>query len=221
LLIAGERTGEKGDELFGEICVENRGVLRFEVVARGTKGHSGVKPSGTDLSDQLMSARAALNEVLARRLTLKAPDGWQSQAKIPFIRVGTPGVYNITPAEGVLGVEIRPIPQDDIAALRQDVEAYCAENGLEASFSVSEAGVVCDPANPALLALIEATRQASGAEPRIGRKLAGTSARFAPGGQAVVWGQSGIGPHAGDERHYIPSIKPYYDTLNELARRLG
>ncbi|HCK65769.1 MAG TPA: hypothetical protein DHW49_05850, partial [Anaerolineae bacterium] len=49
LFIAGERTGEKGNELFGEICVENRGVMRFDVIARGAKGHSGVAGTG-DLS---------------------------------------------------------------------------------------------------------------------------------------------------------------------------
>ena len=46
----------------------------------------------------------------------------------------------------------------------------------------------------------------------------GTSARFAPNGQAVVWGQSGLGPHAKDERHFIPSIEPYYKALNELGK---
>jgi len=218
LFIAGERTGEKGVELFGEICVENRGVMRFDVIARGAKGHSGIAGTG-DLSERLINARTALNEIFARHLTLKAADGWQSQAKFPFISVGTPGVYNVTAAEGILGVEIRPIPQDDTSALRQEVEAYCAENGLEAKFSVMENGVACDPNNPALKALIEAVKQASGGEEaRIGRKLPGTSARFAPGGQAVVWGQTGIGPHAKDERHYIPSIEPYYRSLNELAK---
>jgi acetylornithine deacetylase/succinyl-diaminopimelate desuccinylase-like protein len=167
----------------------------------------------------LINARTALNEIFAKHLTLKAADGWQSQAKFPFINVGTPGVYNVTAAEGILGVEIRPIPQDDTSALRQEVEAYCAENNLEAKFSVMENGVACDPNNPALKALIEAVKQAgAGSEPRIGRKLPGTSARFAPGGQAVVWGQTGIGPHAKDERHYIPSIEPYYRSLNELAK---
>ena len=89
--------------------------------------------------------------------------------------------------------------------------------------------MACDPNNPALKALLEAVKQASLAlsgaggaveagEPRIGKKLPGTSARFAPGGQAVVWGQSGLGPHAKDERHYIPSIEPYYKSLNELAK---
>jgi succinyl-diaminopimelate desuccinylase len=217
LLIAGERTGEKGDELFGEICIENRGVMRFDVIARGAKGHSGVAGAG-DLSEKLITARSALSEIFAKRLTLKSADGWQSQAKFPFINVGTPGVYNVTAAEGILGVEIRPIPQDDTSALRKEVEAYCKENGLEASFSVMENGVGCDPQNPALLKLIEAVRQVSGGEPKIGKKLPGTSARFAPGGQAVVWGQSGIGPHAKEERHFIPSIEPYYRVLEELVR---
>ncbi|HET7142796.1 MAG TPA: M20/M25/M40 family metallo-hydrolase, partial [Anaerolineales bacterium] len=218
LLIAGERTGERGNELFGEICVENRGVMRFDVIARGAKGHSGV--AGTaDLSERLINARTVLNEIFARHLTLKAADGWLSQAKFPFINVGTVGVYNVTAAEGILGVEIRPIPQDDTSALRKDVEAFCSENNLETKFTVMENGVACDLKNPALKALIEAVKQASGGEePRIGKKLPGTSARFAPGGQAVVWGQSGLGPHAKDERHYIPSIDPYYNSLNELAK---
>lgn len=217
LFIAGERTGEKGDELFGEICVENRGVMRFDVIARGVKGHSGVAGTG-DLSERLIDARAALNDIFAKHLTLKAADGWQSQAKFPFISVGTPGVYNVTAAEGILGVEIRPIPQDDVEGLRLKVESYCIENGLEAKFSVMENGVACDRNNPALKALIEAVKQAgAGKEAKIGRKLPGTSARFAPGGQAVVWGQSGIGPHARNEAHFIPSIEPYYRSLNELA----
>lgn len=218
LFIAGERTGEKGNELFGEICIENRGVMRFDIIAHGAKGHSGVAGTG-DLSEKLIAARSALNELFAKHLTLKSADGWQSQAKFPFINVGTPGVYNVTAGEGVLGVEIRAIPQDDVEGLKSKVEAYCAENGLESYFSVMENGVACDPNNPALKALIEAVKQAgAGEEPRIGRKLPGTSARFAPGGQAVVWGQSGVGPHAKNEAHYIPSIEPYYKSLNELAK---
>jgi succinyl-diaminopimelate desuccinylase len=217
LFIAGERTGEKGSELFGEICVENRGVMRFDVVARGVKGHSGVAGTG-DLSERLINARTALNEIFVKHLTLKAPDGWQSQAKFPFINVGTPGVYNVTAAEGILGVEIRPIPQDDTVKLKAKVLAYCEANGLELRMNVMENGVACDPQNPAVLALIQSVKNVSGKEPKIGRKLPGTSARFAPGGQAVVWGQTGIGPHAKDERHYIPSIEPYYKSLCELAK---
>jgi succinyl-diaminopimelate desuccinylase len=220
LLIAGERTGEKGDELFGEICVENRGVLRFDVIARGARSHSGIAGTG-DLSERLIAARTAFSEIFTRHLTLQSADGWQSQAKFPFINVGTPGVYNVTAGEGILGVEIRPIPGDDVAGLRLQVEEYCAANSLELCMNVMESGVACSPDNPALNALIDSVKVASGSEPRIGKKLPGTSARFAPGGQAVVWGQSGIGPHAKDERHYIPSIEPYYRSLNELAKLWG
>jgi acetylornithine deacetylase/succinyl-diaminopimelate desuccinylase-like protein len=138
-------------------------------------------------------------------------------------------VYNVTAGEGILGVEIRPIPQDDVEGLKSKVEEYCDANGLELCMNVMENGVVCDPNNPALKALIEAVKQTSIAlsgagsaveaeKPRIGKKLPGTSARFAPSGQAVVWGQSGLSPHAKDERHYIPSIEPYYKSLNELAK---
>ena len=218
LFIAGERTGEKGSELFGEICVENRGVMRFDMLARGARGHSGVAGTG-DLSESLIAARSALHQIFAEHLTLKSPDGWQSQAKFPFIHVGTPGVYNVTAGEGILGVEIRPIPQDDVEGLKIKVEEYCVANGLELCMNVMENGVACDPENPALHALIDAVRASAGEEPRLGKKLPGTSARFAPGGQAVVWGQSGIGPHARDERHFIPSIEPYYRALGELSKR--
>jgi acetylornithine deacetylase/succinyl-diaminopimelate desuccinylase-like protein len=191
--------------------------MRFDVIAKGAKGHSGVAGTG-DLSEKLISARTALNEIFAKHLTLKSSDGWQSQAKFPFINVGQVGVYNVTAGEGILGVEIRPIPQDDIEDLRLQVESYCKENHLEVNFSVMENGVACDPNNQALKMLKEAVKLTSGQEAKIGKKLPGTSARFAPNGQAVVWGQSGLGPHAKDERHYIPSIEPYYKALNELAK---
>jgi di/tripeptidase len=105
-----------------------------------------------------------------------------------------------------------------VEGLKVKVESYCAENGLVLKMNVMENGVACDPNNPALKALIEAVKQAGESEPRIGKKLPGTSARFAPGGQAVVWGQSGVGPHAKNEAHFIPSIEPYYRSLNELSK---
>ncbi len=220
LLIAGERTGEHGDELWGEICTQNRGVMRFDVVARGERGHSGVGGPSTDLTERLLVARAAITAILSRHLTLSSPDGWHSQARFPFIQVGTPGIYNVTADYGLIGAEVRPIPQDDLFALRDDLQAYCESQGLELHIPVMENGVVCDPQNPYLLPLLKAVENLSGSKPVIGRKLPGTSARFAPGGQGVVWGQSGLGPHSSNERHFIPSIEPYYRTLNEFGNLL-
>jgi len=215
---AGERTGEKGTELWGEVCTQNRGVLRFELVAHGTRGHSGLA-GGADLTERLLSARESLRELFARHLTLKSAEGWQSLARFAYIQVGTPGIYNITPDRGSLGVEIRPIPQDDVSKMRADIEAMAAELQLEFLPSAWEPGIACDPENPHLKALLSGI-SAAGGDVRIGRKGAGTSARFAPGGQGVVWGQTGIGPHAAGERHYIPSIDPYYRALDAFAAEL-
>ena len=217
--VAGERTGEKGTELWGEVCTQNRGVLRFELVAHGTRGHSGLA-GGADLTERLLSAREALRELFAKHLTLKAADGWQSLARFAYIQVGTPGIFNITPDRGALGVEIRPIPQDDVSKMRAEIEALAAELQLEFLPSAWEPGVICSPENPYLKALLSGIT-AAGGDVRIGRKGAGTSARFAPGGQAVVWGQTGIGPHAAGERHFIPSIDPYYRALDAFAVELG
>jgi acetylornithine deacetylase/succinyl-diaminopimelate desuccinylase-like protein len=82
---------------------------------------------------------------------------------------------------------------------------------------VVEGGVVCPDDNPHLARLLAAVERVGGERARIGRKLAGTSARFAPGGNAVVWGQSGIGPHSRNERHFIPSVAPYLAVLDAFA----
>ena len=220
LLIAGERTGESGLDLWGEICIQNRGVMRFDLVAHGKRGHSGVAGSQVDLTERLLMARAAMIGILGKHLTLSSADGWQSQARFPFIQVGTPGVYNVTADYGIVGVEVRPIPQDDLHALRADIQAYCDSQNLELQISVMENGIACDPENPYLGSLMQAVQQASGQSPAVGRKLPGTSARFAPRGQGVVWGQSGIGPHSKNERHYIPSILPYYQAMQAFSSLL-
>jgi len=85
---------------------------------------------------------------------------------------------------------------------------------------VMENGIACDQENPYLKILLQSIQDCSGAPARIGKKLPGTSARFAPQGQGVVWGQSGIGPHAKGERHFIPSILPYYQALERLSELL-
>lgn len=220
LFIAGERTGENGNELWGEICIQNRGIMRFDVIAHGQRGHSGVSSAQADLVEILFNARIAIFEIFTKYLTLQSADGWQSQARSPFVQVGNPGVYNITADFGRIGYEVRPIPQDNVDVLREEIQAYADSIGLELQVSVKENGIACDPKNPYLLKLIDVVRNLSGVEPNIGRKLPGTSARFAPNAQGVVWGQTGIGPHAKGERHFIPSILPYYQALSSLSNLL-
>lgn len=224
LLIAGERTGERGNELMGEVCLENRGLVRFEISIRGERGHTGMAGAPLDLSVRLFRARDELVSLLEKRLTLKGEGGWQSQVRFPFVHIGEEGVFNVTAGRGILGVEVRPIPQDRISDLVSEVRDFCRRLGLELDVVAAEDGIVCLRENPFLKQLLQSVREVSGHDPVLGRKLPATSARFAPGGQGVVWGQTGIGPHAAEERHFLPSIAPYYSALNllgEKCRALG
>jgi succinyl-diaminopimelate desuccinylase len=219
LLIAGERTGEKGDELMGEVCLENRGLVRLEVSIRGERGHTGMSAAPLDLSVRLFRARDALMSLLEKRLTLKGDGGWQSQVRFPFVRVGDDGIFNITPGRGILGIEIRPIPQDRISDLVSEIEDFCRSQALELKVVAAEDGIICPRENSYLGYLLQSVRKAFGHDPILGRKLPATSARFAPDGRGVVWGQSGVGPHAADERHFLPSIAPYYQALSFLGEK--
>ena len=219
LLIAGERTGERGDELFGEVCLENRGLVRLEISVRGERGHTGMAAAPLDLSVRLFRARDELMALLEKRLTLKGEGGWQSQVRFPFVRVGEDGIFNVTASRGILGIEIRPIPQDRISELVSEIRDYCRRLALELEVVAAEDGIVCRRENPFLGYLLQSVREASGHDPVLGRKLPATSARFAPDGQGVVWGQTGIGPHAAEERHYLPSVAPYYHALSLLGEK--
>ncbi len=220
LLVVGERTGENGDELVGRVCTASRGVARLRLTAHGRRGHTGVGSVPQDLLERLVEAREALASLFRRRLTLSSLDGWQTGTRFPFLNVGETGVYNITAGSGVLGVEIRPIPEDDLDVLMSDIRSACAELKLDLDVEVMEPGVACPPDNPWLAMLLAAVEAASGGPAAVGRKLPGSSARFAPGGNAVVWGQAGIGPHSADERHFIPSIEPYLAVLDAFAAGL-
>lgn len=220
LMIVGERTGEKGDELAGEICVENRGVVRLEFVAHGAQEHTGVGARLEDLGAKITHVRQAVTSIVENHLTLSASDGWKSDYRFPFFHVGTAGVYNITAGEARLGLEIRPIPRDNLDGLLSELRRLAKSEELELAVQTAEPGVVCHADNPYLAKLKDAVRDTFGCDPVIGRKKPGTSGRFAPEGQAVIWGQTGIGPHSPTERHFIPSIEGYYDALTCYAERL-
>jgi acetylornithine deacetylase/succinyl-diaminopimelate desuccinylase-like protein len=219
IMLVGERTGEAGNELFGMVCPENRGVARIRFTARGKRGHTGTGAVPADLLERLIELKSVLSSVFHRHLTLSSLDGWESAARFPFLSLGEPGVYNITAGTGILGLELRTIPSDDLAGMSREIESLCLELDIEAEFEVMEAGVACPEDNPYLGHLVASVEHVSGRPAVIGRKKPGSSARFAPGGNAVVWGQTGIGPHSSEERHFIPSIEPYLRVLDDFAKR--
>jgi acetylornithine deacetylase/succinyl-diaminopimelate desuccinylase-like protein len=216
LMIAGERTGERGDELMGEVCLENRGLLRAELRARGPRAHSAVQPS-IDVMLRLVEARTRLLEAARLHLQLEAPTSWRSQIAFPYLVSGERGVFNLTADRAALGVEVRSLPQDSLRGLVDLMRSLADAEALELELLSCEEGIRCDPANPFAQHLRQAVRETSGREPVLGRKLHATSARFAPNGQAIVWGQSGLAPHAAGERHYLPSILPYFRALTRFG----
>lgn len=220
LLIAGERTGEQGDELYGEVCLENRGLVRWELTARGSRGHTGTRAAPTDLSVLILEAQQDLTLQLGEVLTLSGAEAWASQVRYPYIEVGRPGRYNVSSDVARLGIEVRLIPEDSLERVLEVMDEYARKAHLEVRRVTAEGGVSCDPDQPIVRELLSAIEETGGA-PRLGKKLPATSARFAPHGVGIVWGQSGIGPHAPDERHYLPSIEPYYRVLRAFGARLN
>jgi acetylornithine deacetylase/succinyl-diaminopimelate desuccinylase-like protein len=218
LFIAAERTGEEGHEIWGEIQPENRGAARLQLIAEGQRMHSALAGGPSDIVNRLSQARQHILDLADGYLTLESEDEWKTLLRFPYLLVGEEGVYNITAERGTLGVEIRPIPQDDVVAFVTKIKEYAISNSLVVEDLLIHPGIACDPDNSYLLALMEAVRRASSEEPVIGRKMAGTSARFAPNGQGVVWGQTGIDPHSKNEKHFIPSIIPYYKALDEFGK---
>jgi acetylornithine deacetylase/succinyl-diaminopimelate desuccinylase-like protein len=216
LMIAGERTGERGDEFVGEVCLENRGLLRAELRVRGTRAHSAVQPA-SDVTTQLVEARARLMEAARQHLQLEAPTSWRSQIAFPYLVAGERGVFNLTADRAALGIEVRSLPDDSLGGLLGFLRSLADAEGFELELLSCEEGVRCDPANPFAQHLLQAVRETSGREPVVGRKLHATSARFAPNSQGIVWGQSGLAPHAAGERHYLPSILPYFRVLTRFG----
>jgi hypothetical protein len=98
-----------------------------------------------------------------------------------------------------------------------EVGSVCDEIGLGLEVEVMEPGVSCPLDDSHLARLIAAVEKVSDQPAVIGRKKPGSSARFAPGGRQVVWGQTGIGPHSREERHWLPSIEPYLEVMDQFA----
>jgi acetylornithine deacetylase/succinyl-diaminopimelate desuccinylase-like protein len=126
-------------------------------------------------------------------------------------------VFNLTADRASLGIEVRSLPDDSLGGLVGFLRSLADAEGFELELLSCEDGVRCDPANPFAQHLLQAVRETSGRKPVVGRKLHATSARFAPNGQGIVWGQSGMAPHAAGERHYLPSILPYFRALTRFG----
>lgn len=213
LMIVGERTGI-ADSKYGKVELKNRGLVRLHVEAMAKAEHTADVKGRTAL-DSLLALKDYFEKQVPRR-----KGSWRNGLIVSYMHAGRKTDFNTTPIIAECGIELRPIPETDIRPALKKVIKKARQMNLSVELLNSENGVktpASDPRVKKLLALIAQTYKKKNAE-LIGKgKPHGTQARFCPGGTAqVIFGQSGEGPHTDHERHYIPSIIPYYNVLMKL-----
>ncbi|PJB39720.1 MAG: hypothetical protein CO108_16620 [Deltaproteobacteria bacterium CG_4_9_14_3_um_filter_63_12] len=218
-IVAGERTGE-GAVRVGKVETKSRGMLRAQLVASaaGTAAHTALNTHKTPIA-KIFALEHVVNQVIGPQ------DGfWRSTYHVSYINGGASHSFNITPEECFAGIEIRPANPGEAERYRDALIEAAEREGVDVVIPNCEHAVVTPNDDPWVARLVTALATATGEQPStlIGPgKLPGSQVRFAPMGcAALVWGQSGVGPHSAHEAHYIPSILPFYDALTALARDL-
>ena len=211
LMILGERTGSRGRAPRPGLRRQPR-RRAARMVARGEREpRYGVHHPGAGPAPRLVAARGARRRTAAAHLTLESADGVAQPGVVPVPEGGRAGrLQRHAGRRACSASRCGRSPRTTSRASSRRSPRSPPSTALEVVTEVHEGGVACPPDNPHLRPPPRRGPQVAGGEAPVGKKLAGTSARFAPGGNAVVWGQTGIGPHARNERHFIPSIGPYF-----------
>ena len=191
-------------------------MIRIKIQAEQKTGHSSFVKGQTALEKILV-----LIDHIKKKIPESLKSDWMTTFVIPYLKSGEIDNFNTMPKRAEAGLEIRPIPEDDIQPLLNRMEKEADELGINYSYVNCEQGIktsVEDSRVKTLLEIIGNVYGGSSADHLGTGKLPGTQARFAPEGcAAIVFGQSGIGPHSDNEAHYIPSIMPYYKILEQLS----
>ena len=172
---------------------KQRGLIRLHVEARGEAGHTAL--AETTVTSRILALYRELSDALA-----PSEQRWKTTLQLSYISAGIQQNFNIAAREASAGIEIRPAFDEHTDAVRRIVRESAPTWGLDVKYVNNESAVSVDPADPRVRRIVEAASAATGvdAEALIGAgKLPATQARFAPAGcAAIVWGQSGVGPHA-------------------------
>ena len=125
-----------------------------------------------------------------------------------------------TENKAVFGLDIREIPEhtDIINLWVNETRKQLEKLGISFEEITFGDGWECPYNNPHYKKLRKAYEKVMGEpSPRLG-KPHGNDGRFF-NGNAVVFGQTGQNPHGPNEAHYLGSIAPYLQILDELAKQ--
>ncbi len=222
LLIAGERTGEKGDELAGEVCVENRGLIRLEVSVRGERGHTGMGSAPGDMTTRLFMARDEIEKMLGAMLTLRRasrPGGPRSGSRSS--KSARRGSSTSRPGWASWGSRSGPCPRTASSRSSQRVRVLLPGDGLRSRHRGRrerhrlQRARISTSASPRL--------GARGHRPRACPRHENSPPR-APASPRAARASSGVrrgsAPTPGTSGTILPSIAPYYRALDALGSRL-
>lgn len=210
--IIGERTGE-GASKIGKIEYKNRGLIRAHIQTSGKSEHSAQLTNQT-VVDRIMHFRNDVQDLFSE----SQHKNWKSTFSIPYFIAGEIENFNTTPDSAIAGLEIRPIPEDDFAAITSYLEKRARELEIELEYVNKEPGIITNSDHQIIQKLLDSISTVIGKESSdyLGPgKLHATQARFLRI-SAIIFGQCGVGPHSDNEAHYIPSIIPYYLILKKL-----
>lgn len=193
------------------ICHRAKGVLWLSVHAAGRPGHAAM-PWQAD--NPLVGIAAGLARVLEH---FPPPQGevWRTTATPTALVSGA--AHNRVPAEALLKLDVRWIPEDD----PQAIERFVQESFPGARVEVVQLGAVLDtpPDHPRVAALARLQEQVTGVAPRFYSEHYGSDARYysAAGVAAICWGPCGGGMHADDEWLDMESLGVYYGLVRRLV----
>ncbi|MEO0162508.1 MAG: M20/M25/M40 family metallo-hydrolase [candidate division WOR-3 bacterium] len=216
-VIVAERTGE-GDVCLGRLEYKNRGLIRIKIVASGSAEHT-AQLKGLTALERIMEFRNRIFEYFSR----PSESEWKTTFTFPYFLSGEIGNFNTTPTVAWAGLEVRPIPEENIEKIITHITELGKQFDLSIEYINKEPGITTPLKNSFLQSLLQilATFGGGKIDDYLGKgKIHATQARFIKS-PVVILGQSGINPHGAHEAHYIPSIMPYYHLMREFLSFCG
>ncbi len=210
-----------------QLCLAHRGFVVIELILHGRASHSSQPERGVDaiaLAGQVMQGIARLNQSLRERARHPLL-GWGA---LQITRIDGGSELFTTPARCVMLIERRTLPGEESALVLSEVQAVLDQvrthdDRLRADMRVVLARDAMETGAEAVIA--QAVRAA--AEQRLGRPVTQTGAPYwmdsglFPGHAIpiVVFGVTGYGMHAADERVDLDEAAQLEDILVDSARR--
>ena len=176
-----------------EVCIAQKGALRFRVDARGKMAHGAMPHEGRNPISALT--------ILAQRCREMEQELQQSPGPHPLLgltyltptvlRGGTAEQINVIPGEAWMALDVRTIPAVDHAGLTVRLRGACAEISTATGVAL-EITVIDDrpstetPSGSAIVrAVVEAHRRVAGAEPVLGGVPGSTDG-------TILWRDAGL-----------------------------